>query len=381
MSHELRKAGTRLGVVVLAGPDNGGTYQYTLSTLQALRHTTGFAVTLYGDPDNPELRTLGFPISPFSESRKDQLRALAAYRLGVRLSDPFASEDVLLAPIYALTLLHTSKPFAFTLHDLQERYYPENFSLLQRTWHHQVYVALLARACRVICESRYVQADIVRFFGIDKEKVAVTAAPPQKQFFNSQSGEQLAAARARLKLPEKFLFYPAQFWAHKNHLRLIEAFAGVAAEVSDVKLVLTGKKRDEYATVMAAVDKLGLREKVLHLGFLETADLQSVYQLATALVMPSLFESVSIPIYEAFQVGTPVAASNILAIPEQVGDAALLFDPTSVASIKEAMLTLLKDPQTAEALVARGKARMSKMTPERYGAELQDVLRQLQQAP
>ena len=171
----------KLGVVALSKPEYGGTYQYTLSTLQALRHTTGFAVTLYGDPDNLELRTLGFPISPFSESRKDQLRALAAYRLGVRLSDPFASEDVLLAPIYALTLLHTPKPFAFTLHDLQERYYPQNFSLLQRTWHHQVYVALLARACRVICESRYVQADIVRFFGIDKEKVAVTAAPPQKR--------------------------------------------------------------------------------------------------------------------------------------------------------------------------------------------------------
>jgi glycosyltransferase involved in cell wall biosynthesis len=372
---------TKLGVVVLAGPDNGGTYQYTLSTLQALRHTTGFAVTLYGDPDNLELRALGFPISPFSESRKGQLRALAAYRLGVRLSDPFASEDVLLAPIYALTLLHTSKPFAFTLHDLQEHYYPENFRWWQRAWHYQVYQALLARARYVICESSYVQTDIARFFGVDKPKVTVITAPPQTQFLRTRSPEQLAAARARLKLPEIFMFYPAQFWVHKNHVRLIEAFRGVADECPDVKLVLTGKRRDEYVTVMAAVDTSGLNDRVLHLGFLETNDLQSVYQLATALVMPSLFESVSIPIYEAFQVGTPVAASNILAIPEQVGDAALLFDPTSVASIKEAMLTLLKDPQTAEALVARGKARMSKMTPERYGAELQDVLRQLQQAP
>ena len=56
-------------------------------------------------------------------------------------------------------------------------------------------------------------------------------------------------------------------------------------------------------------------------------DLQAIYKLATALVMPSLFESVSIPIYEAFQAGIPVLASNILAIPEQVGDAGLLFDP------------------------------------------------------
>jgi glycosyltransferase involved in cell wall biosynthesis len=120
-----------------------------------------------------------------------------------------------------------------------------------------------------------------------------------------------------------------------------------------------------------------LKDKVLHLGYLETSDLQSVYQLATVLVMPSLFESVSIPIYEAFQVGTPVAASNILAIPEQVGDAALLFDPTSPASIKAALVTLLRDTAAARALGAKGKARMEAMTPERYGTELQQLLTSL----
>jgi glycosyltransferase involved in cell wall biosynthesis len=367
----------RLGVVALSRPEYGGTYQYTLSTLQALRHVTGFAITLYGDPDNPDFRALGFPISPFSESRKDQLKALVTYRLGKRLSDPFASEDIVLAPIYVLALLHTVKPFAYALHDLQERYYPRNFTRLQRAWRHQVHHALLARARCVICESHYVQNDIVRFFRVAEGKVAVMPAPPQSQFLTAQGGAQLADARARLKLPEKFLFYPAQFWPHKNHQRLIEAFAGVAAEVSDARLVLTGRTRDEYPAVMAAIDRLGLKEKVLHLGFLETADLQSVYQLATALVMPSLFESVSIPIYEAFQVGTPVAASGILAIPEQVGDAALLFDPTSAASIKQAMLTLLRDPQAAEGLVARGRARMAAMTPERYGAALQSTLRRI----
>jgi glycosyltransferase involved in cell wall biosynthesis len=90
--------------------------------------------------------------------------------------------------------------------------------------------------------------------------------------------------------------------------------------------------------------------------------------------MPSLFESVSIPIYEAFQVGTPVAASGILAIPEQVGDAGLLFDPGSTASIRDAMLAILKDPEAARRLGKKGKDKMLAMTPERYGAQLQDLL-------
>jgi glycosyltransferase involved in cell wall biosynthesis len=125
---------------------------------------------------------------------------------------------------------------------------------------------------------------------------------------------------------------------------------------------------------MRAIDKFGLNDRVLHLGYVEQNDLQAIYRLATALVMPSLFESVSIPIYEAFQVGTPVAASGILGIPGQVGDAGLLFDPTSVASIKQAVLGIVKDPQAASLLAKRGRDRMLAMTPERFGAQLQDLL-------
>jgi glycosyltransferase involved in cell wall biosynthesis len=367
----------KLGVLALARPDNGGTYQYTLSMLQALSHTRGLEITVYGDPQNPDFVKLGHPIRRFSESRRQQVAALAAYRMHIKLPDRFASQDILLAPIYSLALLHTEKPFAYTLHDIQENYYPENFSWWQRVWRYQVHAQLLRRAGRVICESRYVKADIIRSFGVPEQQAVVITAPPLRPFLADSSDDRLQAAQIRLRLPEKFLFYPAQFWVHKNHLRLIEAFAGVVAEVPDLKLVLTGKKRDEYAAVMNTVGKLGLSDKVCHLGYVEQDDLQAIYELATALVMPSLFESVSIPIYEAFQVGTPVMASNILAIPEQVGDAGLLFDPTSVASIKQAILRITGDPEAARQLGKRGQDRMSAMTPERYGAQLRDVLTEM----
>lgn len=367
----------KLGVVALAGPANGGTYQYTLSMLQALRHLTGFEITLYGDAGNRDFVELGYPLRHFEESRTRQLLALAAYKAHIRLPDPFISQDILLAPIYSLALLHTSKPFAFTLHDLQEHYYPENFSRWQRNWRYQVYAGLLARAWRVICESRQVKTDIIRFFGVPAERTAVITAPPLRQFMADESEDRLQAVRDRLNLPDRFLFYPAQFWVHKNHLRLIEAFREVAREVPDVSLVLTGRKRDEYEIVMAAVNASGLSRRVHHLGYVEQHDLQAIYRLATALVMPSLFESVSIPIYEAFQVGTPVAASGILAIPDQVGDAGLLFDPTSVASITQAILKILGDPEAARRLGKKGQDRMLSMTPELFGAELQALLHDL----
>jgi glycosyltransferase involved in cell wall biosynthesis len=372
----------KLGVVALASPESGGTYQYTLSTLQALRQLGGFDITLYADPKNTDFACCGFPIVPFAEGRGRQALALAAHWVGLKLHDPFAREDVLLSPTYSLALLHTAKPFAYTLHDLQEKYYPENFSWSQRIWRHQVHARLLPRASRVICESRFVKKDIANFFAIDEARLNVMPAPPQPLFLSLLDEARLATARNKLGLPEKFLFFPAQFWPHKNHLRLVEAFRGVLDEFPDQNLVLTGRPRDNYHAVMDCAKRFGLGDSIHHLGYLAQEDLLALYQLATALVMPSLFESVSIPIYEAFQVGTPVIASRLFAIPEQVGDAAILFDPLSVTSIRDAILRLLRDPQAARKLSENGRARMLALTPEIYSAELNRVLcEMLQQTP
>jgi len=378
---------TRLGVLATAGPGNGGTYQYTLAMLQGLQHVSGVEVTVFGDPSNPDFTKLGYPIRAFSENYARQVASLALYRVRLKLPDPFASQDMLLAPIYSLTLLHTNKPFAYTLHDLQELHFPKNFSPRQRLWRRQLHVALLRRAGRVICESTYVKSDIMTAFGVPDERIAVIPAPPQQQFQSALSERQIRAIRDRLRLPDKFIVYPAHYWRHKNHIRLFEALRMVADEEPELKLVLTGNaapvsgsnvlrqpNRINESEVVGAVDRLQLNNRVYHLGFVDREELQAIYQLAVALVMPSLFESISIPIYEAFQAGTPVAASNILAIPEQVGDGGLLFDPNSAQSIKSAILEIIKDPAAAQARAARARERMAAMTPASYGAQLEGLV-------
>ncbi len=365
---------TRLGVVMRAAPASGGTYQYSLSMLEALSHARGHDVTLYADPSNPDLARFKFPVRSFTEELSDQLRDLAADILRVGLGDPFSDEDVLIAPTFSLALLRTTKPFVYTLHDLQEFYYPANFSWTQRAFRRRAHLRLSHRAAGIICESEYVRSDIVRLLGVAGDKVSIITAPPLGQPVAEFTDAQLAQLRDRLGLQGRFFFYPAQFWPHKNHLRLIEAFRQVVAAEPDLKLVLTGKPRDEYDTVMQAVGRAGLERNVLHLGYVEQADLQAIYHLAMALVMPSLFESVSIPIYEAFQAGTPVLASNLLAIPEQVGTAGLLFDPLSSESMMARMLEIARDPGLVRNLAAQGRDRMATMTPQRYCSELEALL-------
>jgi glycosyltransferase involved in cell wall biosynthesis len=356
---------------VLATPSLGGTYQYSLSMLEALRYLQGYEVTLYGDPSNEDFAKLGFPIRKFVEPRARQLTCLIANALGVKLQDPFHEEDILVAPIYSLALLHTTKPCVYTLHDLQESHYPGNFFWPQRAWRSSVHFALSRKAARIICESEYVKSDIVRLLDVANENVAVIAAPPIRQTRSEFRPAELEEVRNRLRLPKHFVLYPAQFWPHKNHIRLVQAFKRVVASEPEFKLVLTGDKRNEYGAIMQAVSEAGLEHSVLCPGYIAQADLQALYHLAVALVMPSLFESVSIPIYEAFQAGTPVAASGILSIPEQVGDAGLLFDPLSSESIAECMLKLIVEPKLASVLGDRGRRKIKSMTPENYCSQLQ----------
>ena len=367
----------KLGVIVLATPDLGGTYQYSQSMLEALRYLRGYEVTLYGDPSNQDIVALGYSVRKYTEPRAMQLLYLAANALNLKMGDPFAGEDILLAPTYSLALLNTAKPFAYTLHDLQDNYYPQNFSWWQRNWRSNLYGQLSGRAARIICESEFVKSDIARILKVAAEKVAVIAAPPLRQAAAEFSSAELENVRSRLGLPNRFVFYPAQFWPHKNHLRLIDAFKQVVAREPDLKLVLTGRKRNAYEAVIRAVAEAGLQEKIQYLGYVQQADLQAIYHLAVALVMPSLFESVSIPIYEALQAGTPVAASNILSFPEQVGEAGLFFDPFSSSSIAECILRLANDPEFAKTLGKRGREKMASMTPQRYCDQLQQLIEAL----
>lgn len=361
---------TKIGILATARQSNGGTLLYTLSMIEALRRLPSqrYSCTIYTPEDNHEYDALGLPIVRLPGKLRMTLDRLRGRRL-------FDEVDTIIAPVYSMKLLASRRPFAFTLHDLQEKHLPENFGLATRLWRELTNGILTRRAAHIVCESNFVKRDIEKFFGVPAERIAVIPAPPVTSLRGSRLDEaSLDAVRAKFKLPQRYVFYPAQFWPHKNHRRLVEAFSQVSSAHPDCSLVLTGKRRDEFDRVFERVRELSLTSRVLHIGYVETSELAALYRCATVAAIPTLFESISIPIYEAFSIGTAVCASNVVALPEQIGDAGLLFDPLSVDDIADKLGQLLSNPTLRTELAERGLRRIASVNHDGYAQQLADLV-------
>lgn len=361
---------TKIGILATAQERHGGTLLYTISMIEALSRLPKdqYSCLIFTTKDNHEYDALGLPIARLPNA----FRLIVNRILG---KDPLGAVDKVIAPVHSSILLLSTRPFAFTLHDLQERHYPENFGWATRLWRYLINRALTACAAKIICESIFVKRDIVRFFSVPVDHVAVVPAPPISMLRDSREGnEALAELRRTLDLPDCYVLYPAQFWPHKNHRRLVDAFALVARAFPECCLVLTGKKRDEYERVFERIRELRLTSRVRHVGYVEKAMLAALYSGATVVVIPTLYESISIPVYEAFSLSAPVCASRVVGLPEQIGDAGLLFEPLSVDDIAAKLCTLLGDPELRRQCVERGRRRITAVTHGSYALCLREII-------
>lgn len=366
----------------------GGIFQYIQSMVDALANDHTHKYVIFADTEDSRFDGYGLEVRKLKPSNRTALQQFIIFsqlwsglRSAFFISDvekqAFADIDLFISPATSVyPHLFLRKPFIFTLHDMQERYYPRAFSWVERFKRRLRNRSLAAAAKAIICESNYVKSDIINFLGTESRKIAVIQSPPPDFLLRyAPNPDNYAAVRRKYGLPERYVFYPAQCWFHKNHIKLVEAFQRIVRDTNeDVSLILSGSQQDHYPKLMAKITELGLHERVKHLGYVDYEDIPYLYQMAQLLVMPTLFESVSIPIYEAFALGIPVCCSNVVALPEQVGDAALIFDPHDAADIAEKMLRLLRDRQLAAELAAKGKQRVRNFDHHGYARKIIDLL-------
>jgi hypothetical protein len=145
-------------------------------------------------------------------------------------------------------------------------------------------------------------------------------------------------------LPDRFLYYPAQLWPHKNHVGLIRVLAGMRSNDDlDIPLVLTGSRKTGYDAIAQAIAEHGLSGQVLFLGAVPFERLPALYQLSHGIIAPSLYEASSFPIFEAFATGTAVIASDIPPVRELIRNDDFLFDPRNDAEMAEKIRALWND--------------------------------------
>lgn len=214
-------------------------------------------------------------------------------------------------------------PAVTTVHDVLDKIHPEVFSRGELAYRRIVYgwTARLSRL--IIVPSEHSKEVFVERAGFDPGRIRVIPLGVSPERYRPGTEER-----------EPFLLYPADNWPHKNHERLLEAFARVRQSRPDLRLVLVGARLES----MPAAPGVEVR------GYVSPDELAALYRTATALVFPSLHETFGLPPLEAMASGCPVAVSRAGSLPEVCGDAARYFDPRSPEEIAEAILSVVDDP-------------------------------------
>jgi glycosyltransferase involved in cell wall biosynthesis len=288
---------------------------------------------------------------------------------------------------YAQSMSFEAKiPYVMAVHDLQHRLqpeFPEVSANGEWEWREYLFRNGTRSATLILADSDVGREDILNCYGpcgVAPDRVRILPYLPASHLAAAVSEGERQRVRTIYHLPERYLFYPAQFWPHKNHTRIVQALGLIKEEHgTDVPIVFCGSHTGElrertYQDVMSTASHLGLEADVRFAGYVPDEDMSGLYADAVALVMPTFFGPTNIPVLEAWAYGCPVLTSDIRGIREQVGDAGVLVDPRSIESIADGIYRLWTGDTLAETLVRRGHQRLSEYTPADYRQRLIHIL-------
>ena len=268
--------------------------------------------------------------------------------------------------------------FITTVFDLCHRDTPEfpevsEFGIFQGRENH--FKKNLAQAFIVVTESECLSERVARRYGVDQERCLVIpmSASPFLQNEHSVSKELVLN---KYGLGEQYFFYPAQFWSHKNHIRILEAMVRLRDEGILYKVVFVGGDKGNQKHVENFITQNSLAKEVQLLGFVPAEDMRGLYEGCTAVVMPTYFGPTNLPPLEAWLAGKPLIYSSHL--KAHSGEAAIAVDPDDADDLAEAMKKCVQDDVLVASLVEQGKKRLQQFEKMQNAAEKELTKRLLQ---
>jgi glycosyltransferase involved in cell wall biosynthesis len=276
-------------------------------------------------------------------------------------------------------------PFIVPIHDLQHRIQPE-FPEVGGGAEAEIRDLSIRTICRyatlVLVDSDAGRRDVLRFYGdvIDDDRIRVLPYFPPARRAQPPDSRELARVRRRYSLPDRYYFYPAQFWPHKNHRLIVEALGQLRREGGECPtVVFAGGYADPlrartFIDVMELAGSLGVGGHVYYLGFVPDRDMPALYSLSAGLVMPTFFGPTNLPPLEAWAFGCPVITTDLPSIRDHLGDGALYVDPRDAGSLAQAMRSLWQDPRLVAQLMANAARRLASFPYEDFLIALRRIL-------
>lgn len=257
------------------------------------------------------------------------------------------------------------------VHDLDFLTHPERTQREIRRDYPRLAASHTRRARRVVVPSRYTAGEVTRHFDVPPDRIAV-CPPGLPEWQGATPGFDRNG----------YVLFMGTLEPRKNISGLLAAYRRLLTSGADLpKLVIAGKVGEEASGWLNMMAQPPFAGRVEHIGYVADEDRQRVYAGAHVLVLPSFEEGFGMQVLEAMSLGLPVIVSERGALPELVGDAGLLVDPTDEASIADALARVLGDDQLAATLASRGKARASSFSWRRSASAVHEAFQEAVNAP
>lgn len=258
------------------------------------------------------------------------------------------------SPVYAVNI-----PVITTQHDFQELYFPEFFTPGERIHRAINQKKAIDYSDSIIVSFKHVKDDLKKFYRIEEEKIFICPPPFSESWFVSEKETNLNELKYKYQLFDDFILYPAATWQHKNHLMLIKALLKIRNESKkEIKLICTGHMTDFYKTIEVEISKVGLQNNIRFLGIIPEADLAGLYKLARLVVIPTLYEAGSGPLFEAMRYNCPVIVSDVTSLPDSIGNSEFIFNPKKLEQLSQLILKGLFDEDFRKRNVENSKKRI-----------------------
>ena len=257
-----------------------------------------------------------------------------------------------------------------TVHDLNFLYYPQFLTTESRRYYNDQIERAVRVADHILADSHATRLDLIKLLDVPDEKITVVWLAPQADVYRVLEPAEIAAARDRLKLPDRFILFAGTLEPRKNVAGLLRAYRLLLDRLAEFPdLILAGSRGWLFDETRKLIAELRLTDRVRWIDSPPDADLAALYNLASVFVLPSHYEGFGLTVLEAMACGAPVIISDRGSLPEIAGGAALDIDPDDPVELAEAIERVLTDDALQRELRRKGLDRVKEFSWERCARE------------